>query len=63
MPIILNLIRYKKKVITRYDVTEIVYVAFSGYLVVCMCILINDDAKFDANRAKIAAAMNNSIYT
>ena len=35
------------------------YVAFSGYLVVGMCILIIDDAKFDSNRADIAAAMNN----
>ena len=33
------------------------------HLVVDMCILIDDDADFDANRAKIAAAMNNVIYT
>ena len=57
------MIQYEEKLRTRYDVTKNVYVAFSGYLVVGMCILTNDDAKFDANRAKIAAAMNNLIYT
>ena len=52
-----------KKLSTRYDVTKNVYVTLIRHLVVGMCILIDDDADFDANQAKIAAAMNNVVYT
>ena len=57
------MIQYEEKLRTRYDVTKNVYVTLIRHLVVDMCILIDDDADFDANRAKIAAAMNNVIYT
>ena len=40
-----------------------VYVAFNCHLVIGMCIMINHEADFDANRANIAAAVNNLIYT
>ena len=50
-----------KKLRTHYDVTKNVYVTLIRHLVVDMCILIDDNADFDANRAKIAAAMNNVI--
>ena len=63
IPIIRHHIQSEKKLKTRYEVTEIVHVALICHLVVCMCILSNDDADLDANRAKIAAAMNNVIYT
>ena len=52
-----------KKLSTRYDVTKNVYVTLIRHLVVGMCILIDDDADFDANQAKIATAMNNVVYT
>ena len=53
----------KKKQRTRYDVTKNVYVTVICHLVVNMCILIDNDADLDANRAKVAAAMNNVICT
>ena len=55
------MIQYEEKLRTRYDVTKNVYVTLIRHLVVDMCILIDDDADFDANRATIAAATNNVI--
>ena len=63
IPIIRHHIQYEKKQRTRYDVTKNVYVTVIRHLVVNMCILIDNDADLDANRAKVAAAMNNLIYT
>ena len=39
-----------------------VYVAFSRHLVFRIWLLVNVDAEFDANRAKIAVAMNSLLY-
>ena len=51
------------KLRTRYDVTGIIYEAFCRHLVAAIQIIINVSAKCDANRAKIASAMNISFYT
>ena len=48
----------KHKLKTRYDVTQIVYVASIHHLLVGISILTNVDAKFNANRAKTAPGGN-----
>ena len=51
-----------KKLKTCCDVTEIVYVAINHQLVIGACILSNVDAKFDANRGKIAKVTKTILY-
>ena len=49
--------------ITRYDVTKMVFVALCHHLIVSTWILNNVDAEFDANHAKNAATTNKSFFT
>ena len=63
IPIIVNHILRKTQTKTRYDVTQMLYVAFIHHLLVGIYILTNVDAEFNANRAKIAPAKNILFFT
>ena len=53
----------RQKLRTRYDVTQMVYVAFIHHLLVGICILTNMDDEYSANRAKMASARNILLFT
>ena len=49
--------------LTRRDVTDMVYVALGRHLIIGTWILTNVDVKLDANWGKIAATKNILFYT
>ena len=53
-----HLFCYINYLLTRRDVTKMVYVAFGRHLIVGTLVLADVDAKFDANRDKIATTKN-----
>ena len=58
-----HLFCYINYLLTRRDVTKMVYVAFGRHLIVDSLVLADVDAKLDANRDKIATTENISFYT